>query len=60
MVLIALNSQVSLFSRRMAAAASHCRNPDSSAAGGPWCFTTDPNTRWEYCDLPKCGMLGVL
>ncbi|XP_071952274.1 uncharacterized protein [Antedon mediterranea] len=25
-----------------------CRNPD----GGfhPWCYTTDPNERWEYCD----------
>ena len=33
---------------------NYCRNPDNSA-GGPWCYTTDPNTRWEYCDVPKCS-----
>ena len=21
----------------------------------PWCYTTDPNTRWEYCNIPICG-----
>ncbi|XP_060525532.1 tyrosine-protein kinase transmembrane receptor Ror2 [Cylas formicarius] len=30
-----------------------CRN-----AGGeekkPWCFTTNPAIRWQYCDIPKC------
>ncbi|XP_077864886.1 plasminogen-like [Saccoglossus kowalevskii] len=26
-----------------------CRNPDDSS--GPWCFTTDPNTEREYCDV---------
>jgi len=31
---------------------NYCRNPDSEE--GPWCYTTDPNSRWEYCD---CGML---
>ena len=31
---------------------NYCRNPDSGE--GPWCYTTDPNSRWEYCD---CGML---
>ena len=34
---------------------NYCRNPGSRAPEGPWCFTTDPNTRWEYCDVPKCG-----
>ena len=34
---------------------NYCRNPGSRAPDGPWCFTTDPNTRWEYCDVPKCG-----
>ncbi|XP_078691944.1 uncharacterized protein LOC144922175 [Branchiostoma floridae x Branchiostoma belcheri] len=29
-----------------------CRNPDGS--GGPWCYTTDPDVRWEYCDVPTC------
>ena len=27
---------------------NYCRNPDGSSA--PWCYTTDPSTRWEYCD----------
>ena len=31
---------------------NYCRNPDN-ASGGAWCYTTDPNTRWEYC---TCGM----
>nr|XP_058964172.1 uncharacterized protein LOC131790911 isoform X2 [Pocillopora verrucosa] len=31
-----------------------CRNPDSSAPDGPWCYTTDPNVRWEYCNVPRC------
>lgn len=30
-----------------------CRNPDSDS-GGPWCYTTDPNTRWESCSVPSC------
>ena len=21
----------------------------------PWCYTTDLDLRWEYCDIPKCG-----
>ncbi|PFX27312.1 Angiopoietin-1 receptor [Stylophora pistillata] len=31
-----------------------CRNPDSSAPNGPWCYTTDPNVRWEYCNVSRC------
>ncbi|XP_077997548.1 uncharacterized protein LOC144450729 isoform X2 [Glandiceps talaboti] len=27
---------------------NYCRNPDNEA--GIWCFTTDPDVRWEYCD----------
>jgi hypothetical protein len=30
---------------------SFCRNPDGEAAS--WCYTTDPNTRWDWCDV--CG-----
>ena len=26
-----------------------CRNPDDEM--GLWCYTTDPDTRWEYCDV---------
>ena len=31
---------------------NYCRNPDREPRG-PWCYTTDPKKRWEYC-LPKC------
>ncbi|XP_068735923.1 uncharacterized protein [Montipora capricornis] len=31
-----------------------CRNPDGSAPDGPWCYTTDPNMRWEYCNISQC------
>ncbi|XP_074658654.1 plasminogen-like [Tubulanus polymorphus] len=34
-------------------AANYCRNPDNSPKG-PWCYTTDPATRWEYCDVKMC------
>lgn len=36
-----------------AAAENYCRDPD----GGSylWCYTTDSETRWEPCDIPKCG-----
>ena len=30
-----------------------CRNPDGSPDGA-WCYTTDPNSRWEYCSVPTC------
>ncbi|XP_043923831.1 plasminogen [Protopterus annectens] len=30
-----------------------CRNPDDDS-NGPWCYTTDPNKRWDYCSIPKC------
>ena len=35
-------------------ASNYCRNPDNDP-NGLWCFTTDPNTRWEYCYVPDCG-----
>jgi hypothetical protein len=35
------------------AAESYCRNPDHDA-GGPWCYTTDPEKQWEYCDIKFC------
>ena len=28
---------------------SYCRNPDGDTR--PWCYTTDENTVWEYCDI---------
>ena len=27
---------------------NYCRNPDKEKT--IWCYTTDPDTRWEYCD----------
>ncbi|XP_061570525.1 hepatocyte growth factor a [Cololabis saira] len=32
---------------------NYCRNPDSRLR--PWCFTMDPRTPWEYCDIPACA-----
>ncbi|XP_061097463.1 plasminogen-like [Conger conger] len=32
---------------------NYCRNPDNERM--PWCYTTDPGTRWEYCKVPTCG-----
>ncbi|KAG7454310.1 hypothetical protein MATL_G00258320 [Megalops atlanticus] len=29
-----------------------CRNPDNRLR--PWCFTMDPETPWEYCDIKAC------
>ncbi|XP_041106427.1 plasminogen-like isoform X2 [Polyodon spathula] len=31
---------------------NYCRNPDNERM--PWCYTTDPSTRWEYCKVPRC------
>lgn len=37
-----------------------CRNPDADS-GGPWCYTTDPSTRWEHCNVPSCtGVYGFI
>ncbi|XP_078700188.1 uncharacterized protein LOC144926973 isoform X2 [Branchiostoma floridae x Branchiostoma belcheri] len=30
-----------------------CRNPDGTS--GVWCYTTDPNKRWELCDVAVCA-----
>ena len=32
-----------------------CRNPDGEA--GAWCYTTDPDVRWELCLVPECDSL---
>ncbi|CAB9524868.1 Hepatocyte growth factor-like protein [Seminavis robusta] len=29
-----------------------CRNPDGELTA--WCYTADPNLRWELCDVPVC------
>uniref|UniRef100_A0A667WLG4 Macrophage stimulating 1 n=1 Tax=Myripristis murdjan TaxID=586833 RepID=A0A667WLG4_9TELE len=30
-----------------------CRNPDGDRIG-PWCYTTDPERRYESCNIPHC------
>lgn len=30
-----------------------CRNPDGDSHG-PWCYTTDPGTPFDYCALQPC------
>ncbi|XP_047194110.1 plasminogen [Hippoglossus stenolepis] len=30
-----------------------CRNPDNDV-NGPWCYTTDSNKKWDYCQIPDC------
>ncbi|XP_071178210.1 putative macrophage stimulating 1-like protein [Mytilus edulis] len=32
---------------------NYCRNPDNEEYG-PWCYTTNPDVRWEFCDIPYC------
>ena len=39
-------------------ASNFCRNPDNGQ--DVWCYTTDPNTRWEYCDVNLCSELNYL
>ena len=33
---------------------NHCRNPTRDPQG-VWCYTTDPDRRWEYCSIPICA-----
>ncbi|KAI8499871.1 Kringle domain [Branchiostoma belcheri] len=30
-----------------------CRNPDNKPR--PWCYTTDPTLRWDYCNVMECA-----
>jgi len=34
-------------------AGNYCRNPAEDGAR-PWCYTTDPLTTWDYCDIKHC------
>ena len=33
-----------------------CRNPGGKKEK-PWCFTTDVDFKFDYCDIPSCGKL---
>ena len=30
---------------------NECRNPENRE-GAPWCYTTNPKVRWQYCAIP--------
>lgn len=32
---------------------NYCRNPEGSKEK-PWCYTIDPQVKWEYCNVPEC------
>ena len=32
---------------------NYCRNPNNQP-GGAWCYTTNADMSWEYCDVPVC------
>ena len=32
---------------------NYCRNPDNDPEG-PWCYTTNPEVRWEKCNIRWC------
>lgn len=31
---------------------NYCRNPDNATA--PWCYTMNPDVRWQTCDVTFC------
>ena len=48
------NTQSAMFpDKTVSDAANFCRNPDGEVHG-PWCYTTDKKTRWDFCDIPLC------
>eukprot|EP00105_Crassostrea_gigas_P034030 XP_019918178.1 PREDICTED: plasminogen-like [Crassostrea gigas] len=43
---------ISFPSSSLSAQENFCRNPDGEPA--PWCYTMDPDVRWQACDVPFC------
>ena len=37
---------------------NYCRSNDPGVAS-PWCYTTNPEVRWEYCSVPQCETFTV-
>ncbi|XP_049324431.1 muscle, skeletal receptor tyrosine-protein kinase isoform X3 [Astyanax mexicanus] len=40
-------------------AENYCRNPGGES-DRPWCYTSSPRVRWEYCLVPKCGEVTIV
>lgn len=40
-----------------AEAENFCRDP--MGEGQPWCYTVDPDVRWEFCPVPHCTCMFV-
>ena len=36
---------------------NYCRDPD--VIGIPWCYTIDPDIRWQLCSVPDCNVFGM-
>uniref|UniRef100_A0A3P9PY80 Kringle domain-containing protein n=1 Tax=Poecilia reticulata TaxID=8081 RepID=A0A3P9PY80_POERE len=34
---------------------NYCRNPNADSR--PWCYTSSPSRRWDYCSIPRCSKL---
>ena len=37
---------------------NYCRSPfvgQDWQSTAPWCYTQDPQVRWQFCDIPPCG-----
>ncbi|KAL3882535.1 hypothetical protein ACJMK2_028871 [Sinanodonta woodiana] len=34
-------------------AENYCRTPEFPE---PWCYTTDPRMKWDYCGIPECNI----
>lgn len=46
------------FTKSLGGEGNNCRNPDGGP--GPWCYTADPNKRWELCEDLTCGKKPVV
>lgn len=49
----AWNSQIPHSQNFTSLPENYCSNPDGEPA--PWCYTTDPEKRWEICNIPYCS-----
>ena len=40
----------------LASESNYCRIADEPS---PWCYTTDPGTRWDWCSVPYCCKVSI-